>query len=119
MNDANPVTKQEGKSIAGESPAIAKITDIASVASIMELRYRPARSAGSAHLMTPAELDATIAEVAERAKIGVPNARQSLEALMASREARRGETDSDRAWRLRQRIAWELAEEKKERRRRS
>lgn len=112
-------TLRKDSSIAAEAPLVSKMTDIASVASIIELRYRPARSAGSAHLMTPAELDETIAEVAERAKAGVPNARQSLAALLASRDARRTETDADRAWRLRQRIAWELAEEKKEMRRHS
>ncbi|MGS4947508.1 hypothetical protein ACVDG3_18685 [Meridianimarinicoccus sp. RP-17] len=112
-------TLQKDSSIAAEAPLVSRMTDIASVASIMELRYRPARSAGSAHLMIPAELNATISEVAERAKAGVPNARQSLLALRASRDARRTETDADRAWRLRQRIAWELAQEKKEIRRHS
>ncbi len=34
-----------------------KITDIAHIEEIMTLRFRPALRAGSAHLMTPAELD--------------------------------------------------------------
>lgn len=69
---------QMDRRLAAEPPAVSRISDIASVASIMELRYRPAYRAGFAHLMTPAELDATISELADRAEKCVPNAKASL-----------------------------------------
>ncbi|WP_272004585.1 hypothetical protein [Roseovarius sp. ZX-A-9] len=93
-----------------------QITEIADIKDIMELRFKPSDRAGSAHLMTPSELRAAI----HRARRlfyespTKPNREESLKRILAEATKRETETSYDRAQRLRQRIAWEVAQEKKE-----
>jgi len=91
-----------------------KITDIAPVSTIMNLRFRPAQRGGSRHIMTADELEATISVVEGKAARGNPNAQQSLALLKDEQAARKTETLANRTARLRQRLAWELAQERKE-----
>lgn len=91
-----------------------KITDLAPASTIMDLQFRPAQRAGSRHLMTADELAATIDVVEAKATRGFPNAEQSLALLKAEQDARETETLADRTARLRQRLAWEVAQERKE-----
>ena len=93
-----------------------KITDLANIEDIMNLRLRPALRAGSAHLMTPAELDEAIAEARFRYTENPrgPNRLESLNRFLAEAEQRHHDTPGDRANRLRERIAWEVTQERRE-----
>ena len=93
-----------------------KITDIADVSDIMDLRYQPTMNAGSKHLMTTVELDKSIAKAQRRFDENPRglNLRDALTRLLNEREKRLTEQAADRANRLRERISWELAQEKKE-----
>lgn len=92
------------------------LTDIADIEDIMKLRFRPALRAGSAHLMTPAELDEAIAEARCRYEENPcgSNRLESLDRFLAEFERRHHETPADRANRLRKRIAWEVAQDRRE-----
>ena len=93
-----------------------KLTDIANIEDIMNLRFRPALRAGSAHLMTPAELNEAIAEARHRYEEN-PRGANRLEGLnrfLAESERRQHESPADRANRLRKRIAWEVAQDRRE-----
>ncbi|WP_417245164.1 hypothetical protein [Celeribacter sp.] len=93
-----------------------KITDIADIKDVSELRFKPADRAGSAHLMTPGELRAAT----ERARKlfnedpKMSNRKESLQRFLDEEKKRETETRYDRANRLRERIAWEVAQERKE-----
>ncbi|WP_292294749.1 hypothetical protein [Marivita sp.] len=89
------------------------ITDLAPTSAIEQLRFIPALSAGSRHLMTADELAETIAFVEQKVSQGLPNAEMSLALLRAEQSKRATDTLDDRASRLRNRIAWEVAQEKK------
>lgn len=93
-----------------------KITEIADLNDILELRFKPADRAGSAHLMTPSELQAATERARKLFNEGPtkPNRKESLQRFLDEEKKRETETKYDRAERLRQRIAWELAQEKKE-----
>lgn len=93
-----------------------KITDIADLNDISELRFKPAERAGSAHLMTPGELRAATERARKFFKEGPkkPNRKESLQRFLDEEKKRETETRYDRANRLRDRIAWEVAQERKE-----
>src|SRR6056297_122028 len=93
-----------------------KITDIANISDIKQLRFRPSRRAGSAHLMTPVELEEATNEARRRYARSPksPNHADCLRRFLDEQERRQRETPADRANRLRLRIAWEVAQEKRE-----
>lgn len=64
--------------------------------------------------MNADELEATISVVEGKAARGNPNAQHSLALLKDEQAARKTETLANRTARLRQRLAWELAQERKE-----
>ena len=93
-----------------------KITDLADLSDIIELRFQPTMNAGSKHLMTEVELDKCIAKAQRRFDENPrgPNLREGLTRLLDEREKRLTEKAVDRANRLRERISWEVAQEKRE-----
>lgn len=93
-----------------------KITDLADISDIMELRFQPTMNAGSKHLMTSVELDKSIAKAQRRFDENPRglNLQAALKRLLDEREKRLTEQATDRANRLRERISWELTLEKRE-----
>ncbi|OWY10301.1 hypothetical protein DEM26_18605 [Thioclava sp. NG1] len=91
-----------------------RTTDLAPVSAIMELQFRPAQRAGSRHLMTDEELAETIRVVDEKVSIGLPNAIESLALLREEQAARASDDLATRTARLRYRIVWEVAQERRE-----
>lgn len=93
-----------------------KITDIADLKDVLELRFKPADRAGSAHLMSPGELRAATERARKLFNEGpkVSNRKESLQRFLDEEKKRETETGYDRANRLRERIAWEVAQERKE-----
>lgn len=114
MLPSNLPARREGRERTVMPKRRPKITDLAPVSTIMEFQFRPAQRAGSRHLMTAEELAETIRVVEEKVSIGLPNAIESLALLREEQAARASDDLATRTARLRHRIAWEVAQERRE-----
>ncbi|MDE4276836.1 hypothetical protein PXK58_21405 [Phaeobacter gallaeciensis] len=89
------------------------LTDIAPVEGILALRYRPALSGNSCHLMTDQELREGLCELECLGAAGSKGARMRIERFQRELLDRQCETSAEKTWRLRERLAWEFAIDKK------
>ena len=101
---------------AARQPLKPQLSDLGDIRDLMPLRFRPACRAGSAHLMTPMELAAAIAEIEarKRANPKTPNIHRCLARFHEEQDRRETDSNRDRLRRMQSRLAWELAQEKLE-----
>lgn len=89
------------------------LTDIAPVEGILALKYRPALSGNSCHLMTDQEVREGLCELASLNEAGIKGATVRIERFQRELLDRQSETFAEKTWRMRERLAWELALDKK------